>query len=104
GDALPFDASKVLSSAEERDWSYRYAPGFWNGHNTVPPDEQTQAMVSLIKDKNRMNGIDMNFWKRYQPYKSNPSRLIADSILTTQDPQDSAQATSAGDSYYKLPE
>lgn len=103
-DALPLDSSKLLTSAEVSDWSYRYAPQFWNGHNTVPPDEQTQAMVSLIKDKNRMNGIDMNFWKRYQPYKSNPSRLIADSILTTQDPQDSAQATSAGDSYYKLPE
>lgn len=82
-----FDSSTALTPAERRDWSYKFAPDFWNGRNAIPTDEQTEAMVVEIQNKNRQNGIDMNFWKRYQPYKSNPSWLTTDSALATKDPQ-----------------
>ena len=34
-----------------------------------------------IAHKNKKYGLDMNFWERYQPYKSDRSLLVRDSIL-----------------------
>lgn len=85
-DARTFYASDTLNSVEGRGWYHKYAPEFWNGHNAIPTDKATQAMVNEIKEKNRENGIDMKFWRRYQPYRANPSWLTVDSVLAAQDP------------------
>lgn len=81
GDVKPFNASEVLSPKDQRNWEYLYQFAFWDGINAVPPDATMENAFQTIARKNKKYGLDMNFWRRYQPYKSDHSLLVRDSIL-----------------------
>jgi len=78
GDVKPFDASELL---EDRNWEYMYKIASWDGYNAVPADVEMENAFQTIARENKEHGIDMKFWRRYQPYKRHPEWLVRDSIL-----------------------
>ncbi|AYB33458.1 carboxypeptidase-like regulatory domain-containing protein [Chryseolinea soli] len=84
GNVKPFNSSEVLSPKDQRNWEYLYQFAFWDGINAVPPDATMENAFETIARKNKKYGLDMNFWRRYQPYKSDHALLVRDSILCQQ--------------------
>lgn len=81
-DVKPFDAAEVIGS--DRDWDYMHRLAFWDGYNAVPSDLRMEDAFEAIARSNLEHGIDMQFWRRFQPYKTNPQWLVRDSILCRQ--------------------
>jgi len=61
-----------------------YKVAYWDGYNAVPPDAEMEDAFQAIARENKQHGVDMKFWRRYQPYKSHPEYLVRDSILCQQ--------------------
>ena len=85
-DIKPFNSSEILTSKDRRDWNYMYTLDFWEGYNAIPTDRDLADAFQFIQRRNQTSGFDKNFWKRYQPYKSNPALLTRDSALCLQTP------------------
>ena len=84
GNVEPFHPSEVLTAKDQRNWEYLYRLAFWNEINAIPPDAPMEDAFHAIAMKNKKNGVDMNFWRRYQPYKNDRSLLLRDSMLCQQ--------------------
>jgi hypothetical protein len=80
----PFHPSEVLTAKDQRNWEYLYRLAFWNDINAIPPDAEMEDAFQVIAMKNKKYGVDMNFWRRYQPYKNDHSLLVRDSMLCQQ--------------------
>lgn len=82
----PLETEPTMTADDFRYRLYSYDSTFWNSYTTIATDRQTEEAFATIAAKNKRSPFDPAFWKRYQPYKSNPSLLK---------PADSAQATQA---------
>jgi hypothetical protein len=80
----PFDVNETLSVGEYKTWEYLYRSPSLQHFNTIETDVDIQQVFRTIADKNRSQGIDTKFWKRFQPYKRDPSLLVRDSLLCMQ--------------------
>lgn len=84
GALKPFANDEVLTAKDARNWEYLYKLNFWGRHNAIPADEDLENAFQTVAKNNRQHGIDMNFWRRYQPYKNNRELLVRDSLLCLQ--------------------
>lgn len=75
----PFTTNEVLAD-DYRNWEYLHRSDASVYSNTIETDTDIQDAFLSIAKKNKEQGIDMKFWKRYQPYRRDPSLLIRDSI------------------------
>lgn len=83
-DIKPFRANEILNAADQRSWEYMYKLNVENKFNAIPTDTDTENTFRAIALKNKQHGINMNFWKRYAPYRNDRSLLIRDSLRCQQ--------------------
>jgi hypothetical protein len=79
---IPFTEAERLAARDMRNWEYLYHSPAMEQFNAIQTDLDMNETFQTIDRKNRTRGIDMKFWRRYQPYRSDPTLLVRDSLLS----------------------
>jgi hypothetical protein len=94
GNVTPFREAECLTAGDMKNLQYLYRLPALTQRNAIQTDLDMQTAFETIARSNQRQGIDMNFWRRYQPYSSDPALLVRDSLLSLG--QDPAKDSSAG--------